>query len=156
GVDAVGGFKLQGAAPWDSGRTRYFDFSGDNLILQGGHSLGSGNDTASYNRFNSSINNNLVNDGHIELDLGDHGTWGLGLYYDSITRTGNTIQSMYTVHPGGQGTLNGIPAWGGATPTAAGGITVYTVPQLLATGALRPVQTGMRRDILGGDGKYIF
>lgn len=161
GPDAVGAFKVQGASPWDSGQTRYFNFSGDNLILQGGHSLGSANDTSSYNRFNSDITNNVVNSGSVKIDLGDQGTWGVDLGYDSITRTGNTIQSIYTVHPGGQATLNGIPAYGGATPTAAGPITNYDVypsgstPGLLTSGAEQPVQTGTRRDIFTADGKYI-
>ena len=32
----------------------------------------------------------------------------------------------------------------------------YTGPALAATGAMLPVQTGTRRDIIGGDFKYIF
>jgi hypothetical protein len=53
-------------------------------------------------------------------------------------------------------TLNpGLTPWGGATATKAGPITTYTVAGLAATGAMRPVQTGTRRDIIGGNFKFI-
>lgn len=155
GPDVLGQFNIHGAAPWNSGSTKYFNFSGDNLVFQGGGSLGSGNNSSSESRFNSSISNQWFNSGAVDLSFGEQGTWGLHLYYDSITRTGNTIQSIYTVN-GNQAHLNGLPAYGGATATAAGPITAYTVPQLLNSGAFQPVQTGTRRDIFGGDGKYVW
>jgi len=154
GVDAVGQFDLHGASPWDSGGTKYLDLTGDNLIFQGGHDLGSGNDQSSYSRYNSSTNNNVANSGTVRLDLGNQGTWSAGGYFDSISYTGNTIDSIYTVNQG-QGRLNNLPAWGGSTPTHEGN-SAFTVPQLLAAGALQPVQTGTRRDIFGSDGKYIW
>lgn len=155
GADALGEFFLYGRSPWDSGGTFYYNLTGDNLIFQSGQDFGTGNTSSSSRQFNSSVNNTLTNSGAVSLHAGNQGTWEAGAYYDAITYTGNVIDSIYTVH-GGQGVLNGIPSYGGATATAAGPITGYTVPQLTATGAEQLVQTGTRRDIAGADFKYIF
>jgi hypothetical protein len=154
GADGVAEFYLYGRSPWDSGQTQYYILTGDNLVYQGGSNLGTGNTGASDNQFRSSINNNWLNSGTVRLDVGQQGTWAAGAYYDAITYTGNVIDSIYTMH-GSVGTLNGIPAFGGATATHAGPITAYTVPQLTASGAEQLVQTGTRRDNSGGDFKYI-
>ncbi len=50
----------------------------------------------------------------------------------------------------------GLTPWGGATAAAPVTKTSYTVPALTATGAMLPVQTGTRRDIFGGNFKYIY
>lgn len=154
GADALGEFYLHGASPWASGGTWYYNLLGDNLVLQSGTNFGTGNTGSSANRFNSSVNNNFVNSGDVRFNLGQQGTWSAGAYYDSITYTGNVIQSIYTVN-GRNAALNGLPAYGGATATTAGPITAYTVPQLLASGAEQVVQTGTRRDIFGTDFKYL-
>ncbi len=143
GVDAIGEFNFHRSSPWDSGGAEYYNFSGDNLVLQSGSGLGSG----VYNNFGYSGNsgnsyytprNNLFNDGEVNLNFGRQGTWEGGLYYDAITYTGNVIDSIYSMN-GNHGTLNnGFPAYGGATSGAAGPNTVYTVNQLSLCRARRP------------------
>jgi hypothetical protein len=155
GLDiALGEFDLSGRAPWDSGRTRYYDFSGDNLIFQTGNHFGGG--IGSDNSNASSTTNSLANEGALGFKVGDQGTWGFGVDYEAITYTGNVIDSLYTVN-GGQALLNNnLAPFGGATATAKGPVTAFTIPTLTATGAMQPVQTFTRRDIIGTDFKYIW
>jgi MtrB/PioB family decaheme-associated outer membrane protein len=154
GANAVGQFDVRGASPWDSGGTRYYSFTGDNLVFQSGDKLGTG--LGANNTWGSSVNNQLVNNGEVSARAGDQGTWGAGAYYDAITYTGNVIDSLYTVTRNGYGYLNnGLAPWGGATASKAGSVTSFTIPTLSATGAMQPVQTGTRRDIVGADFKYI-
>jgi len=155
GADIVGQFFLYGTSPWNSGGTAYYNVIGDNLVFQSGTDFGSGNTGSSSSQYNASVNNNWVNSGSLRFNIGNQGTWAAGVYYNSITYTGNVIDSIYTVN-GHNAVLNNIPAYGGATATTAGPITAYTVPQLTATGAEQLVQTGTRRDIFGGDFKYIY
>lgn len=152
GFDTRGDFDLNYRDPWDSGGTRYYSFTGDDLVLQFGNHLGSGLNAD--NKWSSSTNNTMVNSGSIEFKAGDQGAWEGRGYYDAITYTGNVIDSLYTVY-GNQAVLNnGLAPWGGATAGHAGQ-TAFTIPQLQATGAMQPLQTGTRRDIFGGDFKYL-
>ena len=75
-----------------------------------------------------------------------------GITYDAITYTGNVINSLYNVTGNTAVLNNGLAPWGGATATRAGR-TSFTVPQLNATGAMLPFQTGVRRDLIGGNFK---
>jgi len=146
GVDFVGDFSCHARPPGDSGGT-YFDAVGTNLILQGG--------SATYAPTSS---NRLANNGSLSFGFGRRGTWEGGLTYDAITYTGNLIDSLYTVN-GGQANLNTpLTPYGGATATSAGSVTkpTLTVPVLTASGAMQPVQTGTRRDIMGGNFKYFY
>lgn len=153
GFDVLGQFDLHSRPPWNSDGTRYYDFTGDNLVFQTGSHLGTG--LGSDNGWASSTSNSLVNAGSLGFKAGDQGTWGIHAYYDAITYTGNVIDSLYTVN-GGQATLNNnLPAWGGATKSTKG-TTSFTINQLWGTGAMEPVQVGTRRDIIGGDFKYIY
>jgi outer membrane protein OmpA-like peptidoglycan-associated protein len=160
GVDVLGNFDLIGRDPWNSGGTRYYDFYGDNLVFQTGNNFGS--DVGTDSAFGSSVSNGLINEGRIGFGVGDQGTWGVNGFYQAITYTGNPIESMYTVN-GNQGFLNpGLRTFGGAasqTTATAGVLTntpAITGPQLAATGGFLPVQTGTRRDIVGGNFKYIW
>jgi MtrB/PioB family decaheme-associated outer membrane protein len=154
GVDAFTKFDLGHRDYWSSGGTRYWDFSGENLNFQTGNHFGNGLDNDG--QFSSSVSNLLANNGSLTFRAGDQGTWGLVIYYDAITYTGNPIDSLYSFS-GNQGFLNnGLAPWGGATATRAGPVTAFTVPQLNATGAMQPFQTGTRRNIIGGDFKYIW
>ncbi|MGO8910106.1 MAG: MtrB/PioB family outer membrane beta-barrel protein, partial [Bradyrhizobium sp.] len=153
GLDAIGQFDLRGSSPWDSGRTRYYNFTGDNLVIQTGTQLGSGvgGDAA----YNSLTHNNLGNSGELNLNFGKQGTWEGGVYYDAISYTGNVIDSVYTVN-GNQAMLNkGLVPWGGATATSGAPFSTYTNSALNTTGAMQPVQVGTRRDIFGGNFKYL-
>jgi hypothetical protein len=153
GVDVLGDIKLNYRDPWDSGGTRYYSFEGNNLVLQTGNHLGTG--IGGNNSWTSNTNNGIANNGSVELRIGDQGTWESRAYYDAITYTGNVIDSLYTVY-GNQAVLNsGLTPWGGATASHPGPTTSYTVPQLQATGAMQPLQTGTRRDIFGSDFKYL-
>ena len=150
----LGEFDLRGRPAWDSGDTRYYELTGQNLNVQTGHSFGSG--AGSGNSFAGGANNSIGNAGELGFKVGDQGTWGVGAYYDAITYTGNVIDSLYTMN-GSVGVLNNnLPAWGGATAGAKGATTAFTVASLQATGAMLPYQVGTRRDILGTDFKYTF
>jgi MtrB/PioB family decaheme-associated outer membrane protein len=154
GINAYTQFDLNGRAPWDSGGTRYYELEGDNLVYQTGNHLGSG--VGNDNAWESSVNNSLINSGSLSFKAGDQGTWEIGGYYDAITYTGNVIDSLYSVNGGKALLNNNLAPWGGATAGAKGSVTAFTVPSLTATGAMLPFQTGTRRDIVGGDGKYMW
>jgi MtrB/PioB family decaheme-associated outer membrane protein len=151
GVDVVGEFACTNRAPWESDDASYFDATGYNLIFQTGRGL------ANFSPNAASTSNDLVNNGSVAVDFGKQGTWEAGLSYDAITYTGNVIDSIYNVN-GGQATLNsGLIPFGGATAATPGPVTktALTIPVLNASGAMQPVQTGTRRDILAGIFKYI-
>lgn len=146
GVDVVGQFACHTRLAGDSANPLYFDAVGDNLVLQAGSSDRS-----------PDTSNRLANSGSLRFGFGAPGKWEGGLSYDAITYTGNVIDSIYSVN-GGQANLNtGLAPWGGATATAASSVTkpTLTIPVLSATGAMQPVQTGTRRDIVGGNFKYL-
>lgn len=148
GVDFVGQYLSQSRPLWSSDSTWYYNFSGNNLVLQSGNGIGN---------YTSSTSNSIVNNGSIDLNFGQQGRWESSIGYDSISYTGNVIDSIYTIH-GNQATLNGnLQPWGGATAGAGTGLnkTFYTIPNLLASGAEQPFQTGTRRDIVSGNFKYI-
>jgi hypothetical protein len=157
GIDAYANFDLRGGAAWDSGGTRYYELQGNNLVYQTGNRLGSGgNGLLKDNAWQNSVNNSLGNEGSLSFKAGDQGTWGVSGYYNAITYTGNVIDSLYTIN-NGRGTLNNsLAPFGGATFGAAGPVAAFTVPSLGATGAMLPFQTGTRRDIVGGDAKYMW
>src|SRR5271165_3911738 len=151
GVDIVGDFACYGYPEGGSQDTWYFDAVGNNLVFQTGRGL------AYFGSNPANSSNDLVNNGSVEFDFGKQGNWEAGLWYDAITYTGNVIDSIYNVN-GGQATLNsGLIPYGGATAGAAGPITkpTLTIPVLNASGAMQPVQTGTRRNIIGGIFKYI-
>jgi hypothetical protein len=153
GLDAaLSEFELLARSPWDSSEARYYDFSGYNLIYQTGNRFGS--DANNGNSFGSQVNNSLANAGSLDFRAGDQGTWGFGIDYDSITYTGNIIDSIYTVN-GGQALLNSLaPFGGGGNTRTATGATTLTATQL--ANGMSPFQTGTRRDIIGGNFKYIW
>jgi hypothetical protein len=160
GLDLVGGFDVMGRDAWNSGGTRYFEFNGSNLVLQTGSShFGTG--IAGDNNWSSGVTNNFSNEGSVGFRAGQQGTWSFGANFDSITYTGNVIDSLYTVY-GNQAVLNpGLLPYGGATSQTAatpGALTSshYTAAVLAATNAMRPEQTGTRRDAVGADFKYIW
>lgn len=172
GVDVgITDMNLRARSAWDSGQGLYYELNGWNLILQPGDRPGIGNGdsagNASTEPLNHSINNNVVNSGTLELKLGDAGVWAAGVRYNSITYTGNVIDSIYSMS-GNQGTLNApLLAFGGSNGTKAGpytsaGIGVngaavaggYSLAQLNA--ADQPVLVGTRRDQIGADFKYFW
>lgn len=148
GIGGIGELHLGNSGAWDSGDTRFYELNGMNLLWQGDTHLGG-------QGWAASVNNGVANNGSLDFKAGNQGVWEAGVFYDSIMYTGNVIDSLYTVN-GGIATLNaGLAPWGGATATKAGGVTAFTVAGLGATGAMQPVQTGTRRDIIGGNFKYI-
>ena len=126
-------------------------------MFQTGNDFGNG--SGNHSKFAPQVTNYLANDGSLRLQAGDQGLWGMSIYYDAITYTGNVIDSLYSFS-GNQGFLNnGLAPWGGATAatrSTRGLVTAFTIPSLRATGAMQAFQTGTRRDILGGDFKYIY
>lgn len=152
---------LKARSAWDSGQGQYYELQGDNLMFQPGTRNGSGVSSGTNGAFASSVSNGVVNSGDLHLKVGDAGVWSAGVSYDSITYTGNVIDSIYSMD-GTQGVLNSpLLKWGGATPTAKGtyttttlGAGAYTAAQLNAAEA--PVLVGTRRDIVAGDFKYIW
>jgi hypothetical protein len=151
----IGELDIYARAPWNSGDVRFIELDGDNLTYRTGNHLGSG--LNSDNSWANSVHNSLVNSGSLEFKGGDQGIWQAGVTYDSMTYTGNVIDSLYTVNSGGIATLNnGLAPWGGATARAAGRVNSFTVPQLQATGAMLPFQTGTRRDLFGSNFKVFW
>ena len=149
GANLVGEFACYSRPSADPNDTSYLNAYGDNLIIQTGSAPA--NYTASHS-------NGVLNNGSLGVNFGRQGNWAGGISYDAISYTGNVVDSLYGVN-GGQATLNsGLTPWGGATATAASSVTkpTLTVPVLTATGAMQPVQTGTRRDILGANFKYLY
>lgn len=149
-------------APWDSGDTRYFEFSGENLMFKPDATSGGGVSSSVSSAFRKQVNDDLVNSGSVSLKAGQQGTWAAHLGYDSITYTGNLIDSIYTMS-GSKGVLNApLSAFGGATATTkgpvftsgTGALTPAQQASLLNAGE-QPVLVGTRRDIVTGDFKYI-
>jgi hypothetical protein len=154
GLDtSISEINLLGRAPWNSGDARFYELSGNNLTFQTGDHLGTGLDRDS--NWASGVHNGLANNGSLEFKAGVQGAWQIGAYYDAITYTGNVIDSLYNINGNVVMLNNGLAPWGGATATKAGAVTAFTIPQLAATKAMLPFQTGTRRDIIGGDFKYI-
>ncbi len=160
GLDLVGGWDVLGREPWNSGGTGWFEFTGDNVVLQTGSphfGTGLGNDS----NWASSVNNNFSNNGFVGFQAGQQGTWSFGAYLNSITYTGNVIDSLYTIY-GNQAVLNaGLTPFGGATSQTvatpgAHTSAFYTAAVLGKTGAELPEETGTRRNSVGVDFKYIW
>jgi hypothetical protein len=147
----IGELNLYARAPWSSGDVRFFELNGRNLIFETSHNLGTG--IGSDNHWASDVDADLANNGSLGFRAGDQGIWEAGITYDAITYTGNVIDSLYNVTGNTAVLNNGLAPWGRATTTKAG-TTSFTVPQLTATGAMRPFQTGVRRDIIGGNFKF--
>ncbi len=153
GLNLLGEFAFHSPKKTDSTDTTYWSLTGSNLNFQTGNRFTSGFGDQSYM---NATKNNLAPDSSIDFRIGKQGTWSLRAYYDSISYTGNIIDSLYTVN-GATATLNnGLAAWGGASPsqTGKGHVTAFTVPGL--TPYFSRFQVGTRRDILGGEGKYIW
>jgi MtrB/PioB family decaheme-associated outer membrane protein len=153
GLSLLGEFSLHSPRHWDSGDTNYWDLTGSNLNLQTSNDLANG---FIDHRYTNGTSNNWAPDGSLELKTGNQGTWGIRAYFNSISYTGNIIDSLYTVN-GGLATMNnGLLPWGGASPaqTAKGPVTSFTVSSL--SPYMERFQTGTRRDIVGGEGKYIW
>jgi hypothetical protein len=150
----IGELNLKGEAPWDAGTTGFYELNGRNLLLQTSNHLGSG--LGSSGGWATETHNGLANNGSVAFRGGEQGSWEVGLFYDSITYTGNVIDSIYNITDGGNAALlnHGLTPWGGATAAKAG-VTSFTVAGLNATGAMQPFQTGTRRDIIGGNFKFI-
>lgn len=152
GMDVLGDFSVQRRDAWDSGKTWYYDFTGTNLNFQTGDQLAK-------NFHDNTYTNNTSNDlgpmAELSLKLGDQGSWGVAADYDAISYTGNIINSIYTVN-GTTATLNNnFPAWGGATPSPAGGTPglIHSYTTMTLAPAEVPFQVGTRRDILTFSGQ---
>ena len=153
GADVFTEFSFHKHRDPNSTDTTYWDFTGTNINFQSGWNLSHGFTDVPYLNDTS---NRLAPDAAIELRVGQQGTWGLRAYYNSISYTGNIIDSLYTVS-GATATLNGgLAPWGGASPyqTGKGPVTSFTVAGLAPY--LLPYQVGTRRDILGAEGKLIW
>jgi MtrB/PioB family decaheme-associated outer membrane protein len=153
GLNLIGDFSLHSLRQWDSGDTNYWDLTGVNLNLQTSNDLANG---FTDHRYTNGTSNNWFPEGSLELKTGKQGTWGIRAYFNSISYTGNIIDSLYTVN-GGLATMNnGLLPWGGASPaqTGKGSITAFTVATL--SPYMSQFQVGTRRDIVGGEGKYIW
>ncbi len=155
GLDLVGQFHFErrpvGLSTW------YYDFTGKNLVFQTGSDLGS--TVGSGGSYRSQTSNNLANLGSVDLKFGHQGRWETTLGFDSISYTGNVIDSIYSDNGRSIATLNyGLTPWGGATATSPGSVTKNSldIPTLTATGAMQPFQAGTRRDIGAGKFQYLY
>jgi MtrB/PioB family decaheme-associated outer membrane protein len=68
GFFPFGSFVIRRGDAWDSGNTHYYDFTGDNLIFNTNNSKVLPNSSASFK-------------------FGQHGSWGIDVFYDNITYT---------------------------------------------------------------------
>ena len=68
--------------------------NGSNLIYQTGNHLGTG--IGSDSNWASNTHNGVANNGFLGVKLRRSGQLGGGTYYDTITYTGNVIDSLYT------------------------------------------------------------
>jgi hypothetical protein len=153
GFDLYGRFDLGYRDAWDSGGADYFRAVGDNLVFQTGD--GFANNITYSNSPANRVTNSIANAGSLGLNFGQQGTWEGRIDFRSIPYTGNIIDSPYTVN-GSQAALNsGLTLFGGATPSARGPITGYTVPTLNATSAEQPFLVGTRRDIVDSNFNFI-
>ncbi|HEX3994847.1 MAG TPA: MtrB/PioB family outer membrane beta-barrel protein, partial [Acetobacteraceae bacterium] len=147
----IGEIDLNMRAPWNSGDIRFFELNGNNLLFETSRHLGTG--IGADDAWSNSVTNGVANNGSLEFKGGDQGIWQAGITYDTITYTGNVIDSLYNVTGNTAALNNGLAPWGGATSTKAG-TTSFTIPQLSRTGAMLPFQTGVRRDLIGGNFKF--
>ena len=158
GADLLGQFDFERRPSADS--TWFYEFTGRNLVFQTGSFLGSavGSGARSGADYRSQTSNNLANLGSVDLEFGRQGTWESHLGFNSISYTGNVIDSIYSANGSSLATLNSrLTPWGGASAGTAGSVTkkTLTIPALTATGAMQPFQAGTRRDIGTGAFKYI-
>lgn len=125
GFSSLGGIHLEGAATTLGGKTINYELTGTNLDFGADH---------------HGPNNALAPESEVNASLGQQGTWKVNGYYDAITYTGNSFYTPYT----SSGTL---------TSALAARSSSFTAAQVAAG----EVQTtaGTRRDIGGGDAKYI-
>ncbi len=142
GAQFLGGFSLNGGDAWDSGGTTYYHLQGTNLDY---------------------TSDKVAPEGTVSLKLGNQGRWGVNAYYDAITYTGEQFYSAFT--PANHGVLGlqpGFPRFGGASATSGTG-AVTSLATTGAAGTFNPLHSlfqqqtaGTRRDIVGGDVKFIF
>jgi MtrB/PioB family decaheme-associated outer membrane protein len=140
GFGSLGGFHLKGGDAPDSGNTFFYEATGTNLDFQPN---------------NVGPNNALAPESELNVAVGQQGTWKANAYYNAITYTGQTFYSPYNAAGnlapgltpfGGKAAGSTLPASG-----APGNINYYVnnnLPEFQET-------AGTRRDIVGGDGKYI-
>lgn len=164
GVDGYGDFNLTARAPWNSDSSRYYNFTGDNLVFQTGSHLGMG--LGSDSGWAANTANSIINSGDLFFKAGDQGVWGVDGWYRAVTYTGNVIDSIYTVNEGNAFLNAPLANWGGASclpgpmnstnckPGYTSGYLTSGAGVALLEAADQPVQMGTRRDIFGTDFKY--
>ena len=150
GFDITLGFDIKQRDAWNSGGTSYFEFSGDNLVLQTGSKLAKGFKDSSYM---SDTSGRFGPEAEFDLRFGEQGSWGIEANYSAITYTGNIIDSLWTINGAIGKTNNGLLPYGGAsnTPLTKGTVTSFTVAGL--TPYFDQFQTGTRRDKVEVSGK---
>jgi len=170
GVDLLGQFGLHWRGGWwragdaNALDTSYYDFTGENLVLQTGDVLARENfinglpgSNFTDSLYTSRTSNNIAPNGSVELNVGNQGRWALNAYGRSISYAGNIIDSLYTVTGAATALNNGLVPFGGATnvPALQGTLpaayTTLNLPQYLDQ-----FQTGTRRNIFGLEGKYTY
>jgi MtrB/PioB family decaheme-associated outer membrane protein len=132
GWNAVGSFNFISRDAWDSGKTFYFNVSGDRLG---------------------------ETDRSVAIRVGEQGTWGLNVTYDGISYDGgHNYQSIFNSTGGLVGGLQpGSLTYDFALVQAA---TAHTnalwKPVLTAPVPLQAYDMSLQRDIFGINGKYQF
>ena len=139
GGEAGGAFNVQSKDAWDSGKTQYFQFWGNNLDFSPKH---------------------MAPEAMVGGKFGYQGQWGVSAFYDAITYTGNTIMSPFVTN-GNNGTVAaGLQPYGGAgiNGPATSLTSTYYLSNAAGIAALTnaevPTKTETRRDIVSATGNY--
>ncbi len=157
GVGGWGSFNLNSRDAWDSGKTHYFSFTGDNLYF--------GNAVS-----NPSIGGlgSMAPEASLNMKVGDQGKWELNPYYDAKTYTWSDnfttiLDSAGQLNPGlaaafarggaymnNATTLSPFYSLGSRGPAT---LSTNTGPALGSTNEFVDA-VGVRRDKIGITGKY--
>ena len=130
GFYAIGGFNVNDKSAWNSGDTKYFQATGDNL------------------NFDS---NYLMPNSSASVKYGDQGSWGVKLFLDNITYDqSDTFHSLLTpsgaaVH-GLEGITTGLPS---SQPSTIGAAETNLANTINADATLQSV--GLQRNKIGGE-----
>ncbi|HIJ61963.1 MAG TPA: MtrB/PioB family outer membrane beta-barrel protein [Rhodospirillaceae bacterium] len=139
GGEAGGSFNLLSKDAWDSGKTEYFQFWGNNIDFSTKH---------------------YAPEVMVAGKYGIQGQWGVSATYDAITYTGNTIQSAFINTGNNASLVAGLTPYGGAAIAGPGTTLTSTYylsnPAGIAalSSALMPTRTETRRDAVTGTGNF--
>ena len=139
GLHATGGVNLNSKSAWDSGETKYFQVTGDNLNFNGDYFMPNASATVKY---------------------GDQGKWGVKAFFDNTSyNQSNNFHSLLTTSGSSIVGLGGITTGAISQGTGNGQATAADIALTNKVNAalLIPAATqtiGLQRDKVGGEVLY--